>query len=266
MASKSIIEAILAVRKEVPTLGKKHDNEYSGYKYVSIDQFYETITPIATKAGLVWRARMAEWKVNPDMGKSGAVESRVVFDLYHSDGTEFLDYMSVPIINSLVGAQTTGQIMSYAEKVFMRSTFDVPTGEKDADHTDQAYFSRENRTEASRPAPEAPSSPVPLRAGSTSSDVRDVPHDKETGEVIEFSSRQTKEGLPIFDTRSFSQDAVSLVEKIFETWMAKPKTKTQLRNWFAENVPAMEKIGSYDPSAQDRLKAKFKEQAAKLPD
>jgi hypothetical protein len=243
-ASKSIIQAILAVRAAAPILGKDHDNKFSNYKYVSIDQFYETIKPLASNAGLIWRARMIDWKINMDVGKAGSVMAVVAFDLYHKDGTSFVDYMTVPIINSLVGAQTSGQIFSYAEKVFMRAAFGVATGEADADHTDQGQFSRENK----KPQEKIPEQPKieaePAKDG--------------------YIARDTKDGFPIINTKTLTSDAVGMIEAIFDTWMDKPKSKTALRNWFAENVPALEKLKGLDEAAEARVMTKFTARAQEL--
>lgn len=274
---KLLLDAILETRAGVPLLGKNARNEFQAYNFVSIDQFYEKVKPVANKAGLIWRARMVEWKVNLDLGKHGSVEALVAFDMYHKSGAAIENYMAVPIINSLVGAQTTGQVMSYAEKVFMRAAFGVATGEADADQTDQAAFSQENKT---RRGPAVQRGVPGGEAVSAKPDGRDtggdgggeVPaHDPVTGEVQEgipetegLASRANPDQLPIFDTKKFSDKNVELVVKVFETWMDKPKTVKALRNWFAENVPTIEKIKAIDPAAAADLTEKFKLQAAKL--
>lgn len=278
---KLLLDAILETRDGVPILGKNARNEFQAYNFVSIDQFYEKVKPVANKAGLIWRARMVEWKVNLDLGKHGSVEALVAFDMYHKSGAAIENYMAVPIINSLVGAQTTGQVMSYAEKVFMRAAFGVATGEADADQTDQAAFSqgnKDNRGGAASNKPETSSGGGDVRAdratpvqGGDHVSTTAAAHDPITGEVQEgipetegLASRANPDQLPIFDTKKFSDKNVELVVKVFETWMDKPKTVKALRNWFAENVPTIEKIKAIDPAAAADLTEKFKLQAAKL--
>lgn len=280
---KLLLDAILETRDGVPILGKNARNEFQAYNFVSIDQFYEKVKPVANKAGLIWRARMVEWKVNLDLGKHGSVEALVAFDMYHKSGAAIENYMAVPIINSLVGAQTTGQVMSYAEKVFMRAAFGVATGEADADQTDQAAFSRENKPRAAhnneqgrgntdaRLGGDSGVASVQSGVHTPSAPKLEIPHDPITGEVQEgipetegLASRANPDQLPIFDTKKFSDKNVELVVKVFETWMDKPKTVKALRNWFAENVPTIEKIKAIDPAAAADLTEKFKLQAAKL--
>jgi hypothetical protein len=292
-ADVKLITAILETRTKVPVLGKNARNEFQSYNYVSIDQFYETVKPIANSAGLIWRARMVEWKVNLDLGKHGSVEASVAFDMYHKDGGVIENYMTVPIINSLVGAQTTGQVMSYAEKVFMRAAFGVATGEADADQTDQGAFSQGNNAKRpmldQRTADAAVARPNPqgdaerLRGGDTSGTKTPDPtslavegsgglpaHDPQTGEIkegkeeVQFSNKSNKDGYPIFDTKQVTDKNIGLVIKIFETWMTQPKTKSALRNWYAENVPLIERIKAMDPQAATDITAKFKAQAEKL--
>lgn len=283
---KSVIEAVLMVRKKVTTLKKDQNNEYSGYMFVGIDTYYEKVRPLADAVGLVWRPHIIEWNLDQTLGKHGSAIAKVRIDLYLviDDGPPipFEDYMTVPIFNALAGAQTTGQVMAYAEKVFMRHAFDVPTGESDGDDTDQRLFSQENKTQPSggRLGAAGPK-PFPTLGPGESFDTKtgeikaapvataSTGHSDENPSMAvegDVKDRKNSDDLPVIDTRSITSKNLAIVAKIFETWMDKPKNKRALRNWYAENVPALEKIKSMDPVLGTEVGMMFTKQAAKLPD
>jgi hypothetical protein len=286
----SVIEAILRVRRKVQTLGKDKTNEFQNYKFVSIDTFYEKVKPLADAEGLLWRPHIIEWALSLEIGKHGSVQARVQFDLYlvAEDGSvqSFENYMAVPILNGLAGAQTTGQVMSYAEKVFMRHAFDVPTGESDGDDTDQSVFARENKgvqgqgrpigqagqsfpTDDGR-TPNAPQAaavtPDPVRATVTTGQDGSVPVGQPGAAKDPLAGKDNKEGFPLIDTRQITDKSLSAIKLIFQTWIDKPTSKKSLRNWYAENVPAIEKVGEYDATTKADIMKLFSDQAQKLPE
>lgn len=260
-AKKTVKAAVIDVRDKVPVLAKTSENQFSNYKYASIDSFYEQVKPIATKAGLGWRAQITDWQMLPDLGKNGSIAAKVQFDLF-TETDEIKDYMTVPIINGFVGAQTTGQIVSYAEKVMMRAAFGVATGEGDADHTDQAQFSRENKPKPQRTEPPPKLEPLKIEGTVELPPVAD----KITGEVFNVNTlveRTLPNGLPVIKTRD---TGIDILIAAFETFMPVPKTRAILRDWWAENVPAVEAIAREAPEEKARLVEKFRERAAQLPE
>lgn len=126
-------EAIGATTLEIGTLGKSAENAFGHYNYVPIDKYYEIVPKIAIKHGLVWKCSCTSIKM---LG-----EKHVLYDfnfaLFHiPSGDNNVVWQSIPIIHPLQGAQTTGSAMSYAEKLMMRTTFKIVTGEQDADAVD----------------------------------------------------------------------------------------------------------------------------------
>lgn len=167
-ASAEVAAAILATTRAVGTLGKAAVNPHGGYKYVSIDKFYETVARIASDNGLNWTLREVDFRVMPEVGKTGAVKATYEVDLIHASGCKLHAFSCLSVIHPIQGAQTVGSAMSYADKIFMRQTFKVSTGEKDidADETDNSALDlgpsrpakAERREKAAEPADDRPRS------------------------------------------------------------------------------------------------------------
>jgi hypothetical protein len=131
--SANIVKAVIKTRQDVGTLGKGALNPHGGYKYVSIDRYYETVADAASKNGLMWVVREEEVTLNANMGKTGVLQARYMIDIYHASGDVIEAFSTISILHPIQGAQTIGSAMSYVDKVFMRQTFAVATGEKDID-------------------------------------------------------------------------------------------------------------------------------------
>lgn len=274
--SKDIIEAVLTVRKNATSIKKDAKNQHGGYNYVSIDTYYEKIASVATQAGLIWSTKETNFELIPNQGRSKDrtyVRSTFSYSLMVKDQVAE-NYMSVTIVSPIDGPQTTGQLFSYADKVFMRVAFCVPTGEVDADDMKQEPITTTAQTTDSFLSPAQTTIMV---AGQNSNDDGlslddgpspkgdETPHDPATGEIIpeglhkdhmEVVSRVVDD-LPMLDTRKVSQEAVSVIEAIFTTFMPKIKSPSKLQDWHAENLAAIEKVKTHDPAAHDRIKAEF---------
>jgi hypothetical protein len=131
--SANIVKAVIKTRQDVGTLGKGTLNPHGNYKYVSIDRYYETVADAASKNGLMWIVREDHITLNASMGKTGVLQARYMIDIYHESGELIEAFSTISIIHPIQGAQTIGSAMSYVDKVFMRQTFAVATGEKDID-------------------------------------------------------------------------------------------------------------------------------------
>jgi hypothetical protein len=129
--SPEVTHAIYAVREEVSNLIKTGWNEKGRYPFVSIDQFYEKVGAASAKAGIWWHP--IETDVQPWSG-GDFVMFRYAFTLTHTKGGTYTDFARVTVFHPLEGPQTTGSAMSYAEKVFMRMLFKIPSGEADGDN------------------------------------------------------------------------------------------------------------------------------------
>jgi hypothetical protein len=134
----AVAAAIVAVKKQVKQLGHDDKNDHGRYNFVSVDKFYATIGKLMADAGLALLIDETATEVRAS-DKSGNPWLFVQYDLafMHESGV-----MSHPLHRSCAlpinGPQTYGAAQSYIEKQFLRQVFKVPTGEKDADTTEQS--------------------------------------------------------------------------------------------------------------------------------
>jgi hypothetical protein len=162
--SANIVKAVIKTRQDVGTLGKGTLNPHGNYKYVSIDRYYETVADAASKNGLMWIIREEEIALNTNIGKTGVLQSKYMIDMYHESGEVIEAFSVLSILHPIQGAQTIGSAMSYVDKVFMRQTFAVATGEKDidADATNPGAFDLDPPKPAPKPVAKAVEKPVDL--------------------------------------------------------------------------------------------------------
>lgn len=137
------IKALIGAAKAMPNLRKGDQNAHGGYSYVSIDDYYEKAAKVVTDAGLTWKIRETNCETLEVQGRSRletAVRTTYEVDLMHESGDVVPAFFKATITHPLQGAQTAGSSMSYLDKLFLRTTFHIVTGEKDADATDNAVF------------------------------------------------------------------------------------------------------------------------------
>ena len=231
-ASTEVAQAILATTRAVGTLGKAAVNPHGGYKYVSIDKFYETVARIATDNGLNWTLREIAFHVMPDVGKTGAVRITYEVDLMHISGCKIPIFSALTIIHPIQGAQTVGSAMSYADKIFMRQTFKVSTGEKDidADETDNSAL-----------------------------DIRKADFERAQQEAAAFERRRAmKVELPGEDG---DWDALEASLKLAADVAT---NSAELLNGWSDNILGLEKLKDGHPEAHGRVLAHFTARKAEL--
>ena len=128
--------AINAVSAEVPKLKKGEKNTHGNYNFASIDDFLEAVRPICAKHGLIIVQDEVGFEV-----LEGWLLIRYKFTLAHSTGETWSHSPRRSImVNSKMGAQAFGAAQSYSLKQFMRSLFQIATGEagEDADSHPQS--------------------------------------------------------------------------------------------------------------------------------
>lgn len=139
---KGIYSRIIAVSCAVGSLDKSERNPHAKYNYVPIDDFYKEVARKAVECGLSWAVREVDCVVAGSTqtrnGSQPVFRYSYEFDMFDEDGNEVAAFSKLSILHPLQGPQTSGSAMSYAEKLMMRSTFKVVTGEKDADAVDPA--------------------------------------------------------------------------------------------------------------------------------
>lgn len=132
--SEPIVKAINAVMAEVKCLAKTEQNSAAGYRFTSVDDFLAAMNPLCAKAGLVILQDEEEVGLVEDSGGPASTTRwlwvKFSFTLAHISGDTF-----GPLTRSVMvpaqGAQAFGSAQSYALKQFMRSLFQIPTGDRD---------------------------------------------------------------------------------------------------------------------------------------
>ena len=263
-----IIAAIQSVRAKITPMGTDAANPHGGYNYISIDKYYTHVAKAINEAGLVWRTKEVGYELIPNQGKERNrtyVKVQLQYDLYKGDEC-IEDYSRVTVLTPVDGPQTTGQVFSYAEKVFMRVLACVPTGEKDADDTKQEPIHTPDPLDLGAPTP---ASPPKLRV------VEPPPaHDADTGELVDGDllsddekviAPKFKEGLPVCDTRRIdSEKAAATLEAIFKAFVPTVGTTAKLADFHAENLAAIEKVKGLDPNTHTRIKQLFNDRNKEL--
>lgn len=135
---KIIANALFEIQSQIGTLGYDSTNEYSKYKYVSIDKYYEKMRPLMNDAGIM---------IIPDELESSLSEDRKLyravyqFTIIHKDGAVWNFPIRRSITLPFTGAQSAGSALSYVEKIAMRTIFKINSGERDdADMLKQEDF------------------------------------------------------------------------------------------------------------------------------
>lgn len=187
-----IVQAIQAVIIALPKLEKTERNNHANYTYASIDDFYEIVAKTAAKKGLNWVGR----EIAHDFkGDTAAVTFS--FRLYYKDGSVIDDFFQITIYHPLRGPQMSGSVASYADKVFMRQTYKVQTGEPDADHDGITYkieydamggrgAASPRRESRSQPQPVPPAPPRDTAGNGVAPILRNVRECKSIGELLEY--------------------------------------------------------------------------------
>jgi len=124
-----LIKAITGVMADMPMLGKGEKNPHGGYSYASIDDFLEALRPTCAKHGLVIGQDEEHFEVTDNW-----VILRFAYTVAHISGAvwPFLFRRTI-MVNAKMGPQAFGAAQSYSLKQFMRSLFQIATGEKGED-------------------------------------------------------------------------------------------------------------------------------------
>lgn len=169
-----VAAAIAAVMGQITSLPKTERNEHGHYNFASIDAFLEAIGPLCVSAGLLILQDEESLEI---LDRGGKMWVRITFSftLAHSSGAVWERPMRRTVLQQIAGPQTTGSAQSYALKMFMRSLFQIPTGDmEDADYQPKdampARQERQERQERDQPAahpitPPAPPPPIQDASG-----------------------------------------------------------------------------------------------------
>jgi len=130
--------AVNAVMAEVPKLPKTAHNNHGNYDFTSIDDFLGAIRPLCAEYGLIISQDEECFEFKQLTNKQGEPSNWLTltfrYTLIHSSGETWAHRPSRTImVNASMGAQAFGAAQSYSLKQFMRSLFQIATGEPDID-------------------------------------------------------------------------------------------------------------------------------------
>lgn len=138
-----VAAAISQVMGGVKALERTEKNVHGAYKFASIDDFLELVRPLCAAAGLI----IVQDEVSTDMIDAGVNRDgkprrwlRIVhgFTLAHSSGETWQHRpQRTSMVDATMGSQGYGAAQSYTLKLFLRSLFQVATGEGVADDVDR---------------------------------------------------------------------------------------------------------------------------------
>ena len=151
----AVAKAVSSVMGGVTKLKKSEHNNHGNYDFASVDDFLEAIRPLCAKAGLIISQdeESQELKQTTKADGKPATWLKMTFSytLIHSSGETWGHRPTRTVmVNAGMGAQAFGAAQSYGLKQFMRSLFQVATGEPDldadnADEIDRRPPSREQQ-------------------------------------------------------------------------------------------------------------------------
>ena len=151
---QSLAEALVSTTLSIPSLKKDNLNKHGGYRFVGIDDYYASVSKVAANNGIAWTIREESVGEIVSVGPKGSLVIRFTFaaDVYFG-GMIYNDFWKGSVIHPYQGAQTSGSALSYADKMFQRTTFKVQTGEGDADSASFIDTSLDDLLGESKPAP-----------------------------------------------------------------------------------------------------------------
>lgn len=133
---EAVAGAINAVMGQIKGLLKTERNRAAGYRFASIDDFLAAVNPLCAKAGLIIIQDELDARLVHDgtqLTNRSWLWATFTFTLAHKSGALY-GPLTRSIMVPAVGAQAFGAAQSYALKQFMRSLFQIPTGDReDAD-------------------------------------------------------------------------------------------------------------------------------------
>ena len=128
---KSIATAINGIMGDIKMLKKEDENKFQNYSYASIDNFLKAVNPLCAKHGLILIMDEESCEITRDGTKNPWIHIVYKFILSHANGDTWLYTPRRNMFVAMTGGQSMGSSMSYCLKQFMRSLFQISTGEKD---------------------------------------------------------------------------------------------------------------------------------------
>lgn len=143
---KEIAGAIVLVMRAVGKIAKDAKNAHGGYKYSSVDAFLEATSAACSEAGLIIKPvqtacesdALEVWDKDGKSRQRRVMRFRYRFRLIHESGAMWTDPDDErAVVVDYTGPQTFQAAESFVLKAYMRTLFQIPTGDPDADAQEQ---------------------------------------------------------------------------------------------------------------------------------
>jgi hypothetical protein len=143
-APKNLLEAVLAVQGEAPTLPKNTENTFFRSKYTPLDTIVEIVGPLLNKNGLVWMAF-------PARDEHG--DPALHYTLEHAPSAEKREG-TMPLLLSKQDAQGQGSAITYARRYALCAVLNLVADDDDDGARAAAGQGQHPIQQNSRPASE----------------------------------------------------------------------------------------------------------------
>lgn len=131
----NVAKAVVEVMSKVKRLQKDAENSHGKYRFAGIDAFLEECRPLCAEAGLI----IVQDEEHFEVVDGKWLMIRYAFTLAHQSGETWGNVIRRTImVQAAMGSQAFGAAQSYVEKQFMRSLFQIATGENEDVDTHQA--------------------------------------------------------------------------------------------------------------------------------
>lgn len=136
----AIAQATIIVMRSIGTIIKSERNEHGRYDYASVDDFLAMVRPACAEAGLLIKPICVSSRgvILDVVDKDGKDKKRRIIQfkfkmrLIHESGVTFTDNEDIrEVWVDYTGPQCFQAAESYALKAYMRTLFQIPTGDKD---------------------------------------------------------------------------------------------------------------------------------------
>lgn len=275
-------------------LVKDEVNPFAKFRYVGIDAYYEVVPRAAAKHGIWWTSReVGTPKFLP--AAKGNMVYQVTYEfciLFKGDDERYLNDIDViTIVHPVQGAQTAGAARSYAEKLFMRNLFKIPTGEEDADAS-EPYNSVGAGEVRAQEFPDqlggghdvTSTGPLTLNEGVGHHDtlqepaveepVQEPPRSNEPVQVskedIEAFVEDMTSDIPVLKKSLldegvvFDKHAIDTIRTIFETFLPLCEDPKEARTFWQNNIAVLKKVERTSKQQHATILSMFKHRVAEL--
>ena len=138
---EAVSNAIAAVMADIPKLAREETNKHANYKFASIDDFLDAVRPLCAKHKLAIVQDEASFTIVQTVDKYGKPIDWLQMGFAYTVATAGVSWgpvMRSIMVRADMGSQAFGAAQSYSLKQFMRSLFQISTGDDESDTSEQS--------------------------------------------------------------------------------------------------------------------------------